>query len=74
MKDAPKDSPLKNLKLTWPTDVIPLAITFFQVTLFDLLTSPGLRPDAVVRHSIGETAILYDSGRDVSLVFWRLLN
>lgn len=62
VKDAPKESPLKNLKLTWPADIISVAITFFQVALFDLLTSLGLRPDAVVGHSIGETAVLYASG------------
>nr|ART89046.1 polyene polyketide synthase 1 [Agaricomycetes sp.] len=62
VKDAPKTSPLKDLKLTWPADVISVAITFFQVALFDLLISLGIRPDAVVGHSIGETAVLYASG------------
>ncbi|EEB99772.1 hypothetical protein MPER_00465, partial [Moniliophthora perniciosa FA553] len=41
---------------------ISVSITFFQIALFDLLVYLGLKPDAIVGHSIGETAVLYASG------------
>ena len=69
--DASKESSLKS-SMSWPADIISIAITFFQIAMFDLLISLGLKPDAVVGHSIGETAVLYASGampRDVSLDF-----
>ncbi|KAF7792169.1 hypothetical protein EIP86_003199 [Pleurotus ostreatoroseus] len=59
--DAPKESALKG-SMSWPADIISVAITFFQIAMFDLLISLGLKPDAVVGHSIGETAVLYASG------------
>ncbi|KAF9238192.1 polyketide synthase [Melanogaster broomeanus] len=59
--DAPKDSPLAT-SLMWPSDITSIALTFFQIALFDLLMSLGLKPDAVVGHSVGETAVLYASG------------
>lgn len=58
MKDAPKEPSLQDFKITWPADVISIAITFFQVTLFDLFIALGLRPDAVVGHSIGDCSIV----------------
>ena len=67
--DPPKSSPLAE-NLTWPANVISVAITFFQIALFDLITSLGLKPDVIIGHSIGETAVLYASGampRDVSI-------
>jgi fatty acid synthase, animal type len=66
--DAPKSSILST-NVLWPASVISVAITFFQIALFDLITSLGIKPDAIVGHSIGETAVLYASGampRDVS--------
>lgn len=67
---APKDKALETT-LDWPASVISVSIAFFQIALFDLLTSLGVRADAVVGHSIGETAVLYASGalpRSVSVV------
>ncbi|EEB93932.1 hypothetical protein MPER_07346, partial [Moniliophthora perniciosa FA553] len=48
--------------LSWPADAISVSIAFFQIALFDLLVYLGLKPDAIVGHSIGETAVLYASG------------
>ncbi|ESK88629.1 polyketide synthase [Moniliophthora roreri MCA 2997] len=48
--------------LSWPADAISVSITFFQIALFDLSIYLGLKPDAIVGHSIGETAVLYASG------------
>ncbi|KAF9239502.1 polyketide synthase [Melanogaster broomeanus] len=59
--DAPMDSPLAT-SLMWPSDITSIALGFFQIALFDLLVSLGLKPDAVVGHSVGETAVLYASG------------
>ncbi|KAF9237185.1 polyketide synthase [Melanogaster broomeanus] len=59
--DPPMDSPLAT-SLMWPSDITSIALTFFQIALFDLLVSFGLKPDAVVGHSVGETAVLYASG------------
>ncbi|KZT06920.1 polyketide synthase [Laetiporus sulphureus 93-53] len=59
--DAPVSSPLAK-SLTWPANVISVAITFFQIAMFDLLTSLGIKPNAMLGHSIGETAVLYASG------------
>ncbi|KAF9237177.1 polyketide synthase [Melanogaster broomeanus] len=59
--NAPVDSPLAT-SLLWPSDITSIALTFFQIALFDLLVSLGLKPNAVVGHSVGETAILYASG------------
>ncbi|KAF9237175.1 hypothetical protein BU15DRAFT_76182 [Melanogaster broomeanus] len=59
--DGPMDSPLATSRM-WPSDIISIALVFFQIALFDLLVSLGLKPDAVVGHSVGETAVLYASG------------
>ncbi|KIJ60886.1 polyketide synthase [Hydnomerulius pinastri MD-312] len=59
--DAPKDSDLAT-SLTWPSDVTSISLTFFQIALFDLLSSLNLKPDTIVGHSVGETAVLYASG------------
>ncbi|KAK7047807.1 hypothetical protein VNI00_006135 [Paramarasmius palmivorus] len=61
LPNPPKDSILAK-SLSWPADVISISIAFFQIALFDLLTYLGLKPDAIVGHSIGETAVLYASG------------
>lgn len=47
---------------TWPIDVILPSLTIFQIALYDLLLSLGIKPDALVGHSAGETAVLYASG------------
>ncbi|KDQ50123.1 hypothetical protein JAAARDRAFT_711195 [Jaapia argillacea MUCL 33604] len=61
MPDPPQGRPLQKT-LLWPADVISIGIAFFQVALFDLLVSLGMKPTAVMGHSIGETAVLYASG------------
>ncbi|KIK63451.1 polyketide synthase [Collybiopsis luxurians FD-317 M1] len=48
--------------MIWPADIITVSITFFQIAMFDFLTSLGVRPTAVVGHSLGETATYYASG------------
>ena len=59
--DSSNTSPLAR-DVNWPAGVISVAITFFQIALFDLLTAISVKPDIIVGHSIGETAVLYASG------------
>ncbi|EPQ51987.1 polyketide synthase [Gloeophyllum trabeum ATCC 11539] len=61
LPNAPEDSLLEKT-LLWPADVISVGMAFFQIALFDLLTYLGVKPDALVGHSLGETAVLYASG------------
>ncbi|EED80697.1 predicted protein [Postia placenta Mad-698-R] len=49
-------------KDVWPISLILQSITMFHIAPFDLLTSFGIKPDIVVGHSAGETAMLYASG------------
>ncbi|KAJ3513618.1 hypothetical protein NLJ89_g2846 [Agrocybe chaxingu] len=46
----------------WPIALVLPSIAIFQIALFDLLTSLGVKADAIVGHSAGETAMLYTSG------------
>jgi acyl transferase domain-containing protein len=46
----------------WPIAVTLPALTIVQLALFDTLSELGIRPDAVLGHSAGETAVLYASG------------
>ncbi|KAJ7619690.1 hypothetical protein FB45DRAFT_931421 [Roridomyces roridus] len=46
----------------WPIALILPAIAMFQMAYFDLLSTLGIRPDFLVGHSAGETALLYASG------------
>ncbi|KAG2139356.1 hypothetical protein DEU56DRAFT_980346 [Suillus clintonianus] len=46
----------------WPISVTLPALTMLQIAIFDSLASLGMKPDAVVGHSAGETALLYASG------------
>ena len=52
----------RTLPDTWPIAVTLPALTAIQLALFDLLTHFGLRPDVLIGHSAGETALLYASG------------
>ncbi|KAH9841048.1 uncharacterized protein C8Q71DRAFT_890608 [Rhodofomes roseus] len=54
--------PLKTLMAVWPISVILPSLTMLQIALYDLLSSFGLRPNVVMGHSAGETALLYASG------------
>ncbi|KZT01344.1 ketoacyl-synt-domain-containing protein [Laetiporus sulphureus 93-53] len=54
--------PLQGLPPVWPISVILPSIAMVQIALFDLLCDLGVRPDIVVGHSAGETAMLYASG------------
>ncbi|OCH84204.1 putative polyketide synthase [Obba rivulosa] len=47
---------------TWPISLILPSIAVFQIALFDLLVHLGIKPDIVLGHSAGETAVLYASG------------
>lgn len=46
----------------WPVEVTLPALTMVQIALFDLLSSIGIKPAAVLGHSAGETAMIYASG------------
>ncbi|EGO18727.1 putative polyketide synthase [Serpula lacrymans var. lacrymans S7.9] len=46
----------------WPIAITLPALTIIQIALFDTLVSLGTRPDIVLGHSAGETAVLYASG------------
>ncbi|KJA25964.1 polyketide synthase [Hypholoma sublateritium FD-334 SS-4] len=54
----------------WPITVTLPAIAMVQMAIYDLLSSIGIVPRAVVGHSAGETAMMYASGacsRDMAL-------
>ncbi|KAF8200274.1 polyketide synthase [Pholiota molesta] len=54
----------------WPMSTTLPAIAMVQLAMFDLLSSVGIVPTAVVGHSAGETAMMYASGacsRDMAL-------
>jgi acyl transferase domain-containing protein len=55
-------SPEALLDDIWPIAVTLPALTVIQVALVDTLHFLGLKPDIVVGHSAGETAVLYASG------------
>ena len=46
----------------WPIAITLPALTMLQLALVDTLAAVGVRPDAAVGHSAGETAVLYASG------------
>ncbi|PCH36322.1 hypothetical protein WOLCODRAFT_108541 [Wolfiporia cocos MD-104 SS10] len=49
-------------KDVWPISLILPSIAVFQIAMYDLLVSLGIKPDIVLGHSAGETAVLYASG------------
>jgi acyl transferase domain-containing protein/aryl carrier-like protein len=46
----------------WPIAVTLPALTMLQLAMIDTLASVGIKPDVVIGHSAGETALLYASG------------
>lgn len=46
----------------WPISVTLPALTILQIGLLDALAAVGIKPEVVVGHSAGETAVLYASG------------
>ncbi|WFD25301.1 Type I Iterative PKS [Malassezia nana] len=46
----------------WTVECIVIAITIFQIALFDLWVDLGVTPDVVMGHSVGEIAAMYASG------------
>ena len=46
----------------WSTEITLPAMTIVQIALYDLLTSVGVKPHALIGHSAGETALVYASG------------
>lgn len=53
---------VKPLPQIWSIDLILPSLAMVQMALFDLLVSIGLKPDVVLGHSAGETAMLYACG------------
>ncbi|ESK96774.1 hypothetical protein Moror_6646 [Moniliophthora roreri MCA 2997] len=51
-----------NTPETWPISLILPSITIFQLALYELFLSLGVRPDVVIGHSAGETAVLHACG------------
>lgn len=47
---------------TWPISVTLPSLAVLHIALFDTLASIGVKPDVVIGHSAGETAVLYASG------------
>lgn len=52
----------KTDKGDWTVECIVIAITIFQIALFDLWVDLGVQPDVVLGHSVGEIAAMYASG------------
>jgi acyl transferase domain-containing protein len=46
----------------WSVEITSPAMAIIEIALFDLLVSVGVKPDVLVGHSMGETALLYTSG------------
>ncbi|KAI0325192.1 ketoacyl-synt-domain-containing protein [Cubamyces sp. BRFM 1775] len=46
----------------WPIAITLVSLTMLQIALFDTLAAVGVKPDVVVGHSAGETALLFASG------------
>lgn len=51
-----------SLPAVWSVEHTLPALCMVQIALFDLLASVGVKPDILVGHSAGETAMLYASG------------
>ena len=59
--DMLKD-PADTLGDPWPSSITLPALTILQLALVDALAAVGVKPDVVVGHSAGETAVLSASG------------
>ncbi|KAI0068519.1 ketoacyl-synt-domain-containing protein [Artomyces pyxidatus] len=46
----------------WPIRATLSALAILQIALVDTMAAAGVKPDALVGHSAGETAVLYASG------------
>ncbi|KAI0694303.1 acyl transferase/acyl hydrolase/lysophospholipase [Cerioporus squamosus] len=66
------DCPTDALGDSWPVAVALPALTMFQLALVDVLAVAGIRPDVVVGHSDGETAVLSASGAASKVVALKL--
>ncbi|KAL6298480.1 hypothetical protein BKA93DRAFT_830667 [Sparassis latifolia] len=55
-------TPPPEMSDVWPISLILPSLAIFQIALYDLLVSLGVKPDIVLGHSAGETAVLYASG------------
>ncbi len=55
-------TPTIQLSDPWSIEFVIPAMLIYQVALFDLLASLGVKPDIVTGHSAGETAVFYASG------------
>ncbi|KAI0695501.1 polyketide synthase [Cerioporus squamosus] len=56
----------------WPIAITLPALTMLQLALVDALAAAGVRPDVVVGHSAGETAVLSASGAASKIVALKL--
>lgn len=56
------DGEESTLSGVWPTEITLPALTMVQIALFDLLQSVGVKPNFLMGHSAGETALVYASG------------
>lgn len=54
--------PEKPLGDAWPISVTLPSLAIVHMALFDTLVALGIKPDIVIGHSAGETAVLYTSG------------
>ncbi|GBE89888.1 putative polyketide synthase [Sparassis crispa] len=55
-------TPPPEMSDVWPISLILPSLAIFQIALYGLLVSLGVKPDIVLGHSAGETAVLYASG------------
>lgn len=56
------DEERENLLGIWPISIIQPALAIIHMALYDLLIWMGVKPDIVLGHSAGESAMLYASG------------
>ncbi|TFK84686.1 ketoacyl-synt-domain-containing protein, partial [Polyporus arcularius HHB13444] len=69
--DSP-EHPTDTLGDPWPIAITLPALTMLQLALVEALAAAGVRPDVVVGHSAGETAVLSASGAASNIVALKL--